>query len=495
VNDELLSTLVDKSDLPARWSWSTLGEMSEKPQYGWTTKANPEKGKLKLLRTTDITPGFVDWSTVPFCTEEPDDIEKYIIKSGDILISRAGSIGVSYLIDNPKRAVFASYLIRFRPKKDINKKYFYYYLKSTGYWNAIGASKVGIAVPNVNATKLARVPIPVAPPDEQDRIVAEIEKQFSRLDEAVAGLKRIKANLKRYKAAVLKAAVEGKLTEEWRKAHPNVESGAELLKRILAERKKKWEENNPSKKYKEPFAPDTSNLPELPEGWVWASLGQLINEPKYGTSKKCGYKSNGIGVLRIPNIADGRVDASDLKFASFDNNEDQTYRLKDGDILTIRSNGSISLVGKCALVTKAEEKYLYAGYLIRMRPLETVSSKYLILCLSSLLLRRQIEAKAKSTSGVNNINSGELQSLIVPVCGEDEQAEIVRLVDENLSSVAHLEAVLEINLKRAERLRHGILKKAFSGQLLSQREHLYNADEMIDLPMAAEAATPYRSRS
>ncbi len=76
--------------------------------------------------------------------------------------------------------------------------------------------------------------------DEQDRIVAEIEKQFSRLDEAVANLKRVKANLKRYKAAVLKAAVEGKLTEEWRKANPDVEPASKLLERILAERRAKW---------------------------------------------------------------------------------------------------------------------------------------------------------------------------------------------------------------------------------------------------------------
>ena len=89
---------------------------------------------------------------------------------------------------------------------------------------------------------MSRSPIPVAPPDQQDRIVAEIEKQFSRLDEAVASLKRVKANLKRYKAAVLKAAVEGKLTEEWRKQNPDVEPASKLLERILAERRTKWEE-------------------------------------------------------------------------------------------------------------------------------------------------------------------------------------------------------------------------------------------------------------
>ncbi len=114
--------------LPENWAWSTLGEVSDKPQYGWTTKATHEGGELKLLRTTDITSGTIDWSTVPYCTEEPEDVEKYLVKSGNILISRAGSVGVSFLLNNPERAVFASYLIRFRPKEGVDPKYFYYYL-------------------------------------------------------------------------------------------------------------------------------------------------------------------------------------------------------------------------------------------------------------------------------------------------------------------------------------------------------------------------------
>ena len=103
--------------------------------------------------------------------------------------------------------------------------------------------------------------MPLAPLNEQKRIVAEIEKQFSRLDEAVDNLKRVKANLKRYKASVLKAAVEGKLTEEWRKANPDVEPAGKLLERILAERRKKWEETELAKMY-------TKGLP-APKKGLW----------------------------------------------------------------------------------------------------------------------------------------------------------------------------------------------------------------------------------
>src|SRR2546425_7652278 len=104
-----------KSDLPEGWSLAKLEEISTAPQYGWTTSATKTPKGLKLVRTSDISDGDVDWGSVPSCKDEPDDIEKFLLKSSDILVSRAGSVGVSYLVTEAPRAVFASYLIRFRP--------------------------------------------------------------------------------------------------------------------------------------------------------------------------------------------------------------------------------------------------------------------------------------------------------------------------------------------------------------------------------------------
>ena len=148
---------------------------------------------------------------------------------------------------------------------------------------------------SISQKQLASFPIVLAALDDQRRIVAEIEKQFSRLDQAVASLQRVKAQLKRYKASVLKAAVEGRLVEteaeRARREGRGFETGAELaaqgsanaaggrkpgaalpyetgeqlLKRILDTRRSQWKGKG---KYKEPAAPDTSGLPELPEGWV-----------------------------------------------------------------------------------------------------------------------------------------------------------------------------------------------------------------------------------
>lgn len=453
------------SNFPLGWHKATLGAVSEKPQYGWTTKANHETGKLKLLRTTDITSGMIDWSTVPYCTDEPDDIEKYLIKSGDILISRAGSIGVSFLINKPERAVFASYLIRFRIKNSYNKKYVYFYLKSPDYWKAIGASKVGIAVPNVNATKLAQVPIPIASDAVQKLIVSEIEKQFSRLDEAVAGLKRIKANLKRYKASVLKAAVEGKLTEEWRENNKDVEHAEKLLKRILAERKKKWEEKNPGKKYKEPVAPDTSNLPELPKGWVWATTDQLFSFVTSGSRGWASYYSNsGPLFLRMGNLDHDTInlDLSDIQRVQPPKGTEGTRtRVMSGDIL-ISITADVGMVG---LVPDGFEEAYINQHVALARPESALNNIFLAWFLACKNGQDQLRGLQRGATKVG-LGLEDIKAVNVPLPPLKEQAAIIQEVERLFSVDDEIEAVIETNLKRSERLRQTILKKAFLGRLI-----------------------------
>ena len=210
-------------------------------------------------------------------------------------------------------------------------------------------------------------------------------------------------------------------------------------------------------------------FPALPYGWTYIRLGSVIDDPTYGTSKKCDYEIDGTGVLRIPNVVSGRIDASDLKSAQFSDDEKITYKLNTGDILIIRSNGSISIVGRCALVSEKDLDYLYAGYLIRLRPNKSlVNPGYLLNTFTLHSIRKQIEQKAKSTSGVNNINTGEIQSLVIALCGIDEQKQIQMEVESRLSEVDQLHLTITTSLQQAEALRQSILKKAFSGQLVPQ---------------------------
>ncbi len=225
------------SILPEGWIWSTLAEVTDDSQYGWTTRAISE-GNLHLLRTTDITSGRIEWDTVPFCEEEPQNIEKYLLLDGDIVISRAGSVGYSYLIKNPQKSIFASYLIRFKPK--INQYYLSYFLKSPAYWNSIYEKSIGIALPNVNASKLKQVSIPLPPLPEQQRIVEEIETYFSILDNMENTISQSLHQTSSIRQSILKKAFEGKLVPQ----DPNDEPASILLQRIKAEKNSNIKKEN-----------------------------------------------------------------------------------------------------------------------------------------------------------------------------------------------------------------------------------------------------------
>ena len=166
----------DRPELPEGWEWSTLGDLCDKPQYGYTTKAAPD-GTVQFLRTTDISKGSLNWDTVPYCAEEPKDVEKYRVKAGDILIARSGSVGLNWLLEGRvPDAVFASYLIRFRPKPGgIEPRFLRAFLQSPMYWSAIADRATGIGMTNVNAKKLATIPVPVPPLEEQQQIVSSVE--------------------------------------------------------------------------------------------------------------------------------------------------------------------------------------------------------------------------------------------------------------------------------------------------------------------------------
>ena len=314
-----------------------------------------------------------------------------------------------------------SLILEILNEEEINKKFLFHVLHTVNKTKLV----TGTAQPQVTINNAVELTFTIPNLETQQAIVSKIEELFSELDKGIEDLKTAQQQLKTYRQSVLKWAFEGKLTNE------NVKDG------------------------------------ELPKGWEMVNMSKVIEKPKYGTSKKCDYGITGKGVLRIPNIAKGIVDSTDLKFAKFDEKEIETYSLKEGDILTIRSNGSVDLVGKCALISKKDVCYLYAGYLIRLRPLmNKVNPKYLINILTSIDLRNQIEDKSKSTSGVNNINSEELSTLKIQLPPLEEQRLIVQEIDSRLSVADKMEESIAHSLLQAESLRQSILKKAFSGELV-----------------------------
>ena len=211
-------------------------------------------------------------------------------------------------------------------------RFIYYFLSSDYGYKAIQNHVRGV---HLIASEARKILVPLASLDEQRCIVAAIEEQFSRLDAGVAALKWMRANLKRYRTAVLKAAVEGRLTEAWREENPDVEPASELLERILQHRRERWEQNqlaayakkgkkppkNWQSKYKEPPGPDMNDLPKLPERWRWASLEQCSYRITDGTHQPPAFVHAGVLFVFVKHIVGDSISFEDTKFIS-----EATYR-------------------------------------------------------------------------------------------------------------------------------------------------------------------------
>ncbi len=215
-----------------------------------------------------------------------------------------------------------------RPTDDTCRRFIFYFVLNDDFVSTLQPLQRGTSYPAVRDADVLSQEVPVPPLSEQRRIVAEIEKQFTRLDASVTAFKRALAHLKRYRASVLKAACEGRLVpteaEIAQAEGRDFEPAAVLLERILVERRAQWEsQKNRRGKYKVPVAPNTSDLPDLPEGWVWATVGQLSSRIEYGTSTKASSSPSGIPVLRMGNIQDGELNFSDLKYLEVDYLETQ----------------------------------------------------------------------------------------------------------------------------------------------------------------------------
>jgi type I restriction enzyme S subunit len=335
-------------------------------------------------------------------------------------------------------------------------------------------SKQGTTVNSVETSKLLGFEIPVAPRGQQAKIVAEIEKQFSRLDEAVANLKRVKANLKRYKAAVLKAAVEGKLTEDWRKQHPNIEPASKLLKRILTERRKRWHRTG---KYKEPATPnigDPTAFPAAPEGWAFASMEQLLplmreamkTGPFGSLLKKHEHKAEGVAVLGIENIEAMRfVRGSKIHITQKKAEDLVDYKVLPGDVLISRS-GTVGEV--CVVPEDIGEARISTNLMKISLARDGMLPKFFVLLFNgSPFVLNQISDLCKGSTR-NFLNQEILKQLCFVLPSLPEQREIIGEVERRLSVIEELEAAVEANLTRADRLRQSILSGAFSGKLFTR---------------------------
>jgi len=288
----------------------------------------------------------------------------------------------------------------------------------------------------------------------------------------VVTLERVQRNLKRYRASVLKAAVEGRLVpteaELARAEGRDYEPASVLLERILAERRRRWEEAGGRGKYHEPVAPDTADLPQLPEGWCWVGLGQLLREPLVnGRSVPDG--TSGFPVLRLTALKGDQIDLAERKTGRWLADEARAFLVNGGDFLVARGNGSIRLVGRGGLVSVNPDPVAFPDTLIRVRvDAAHFSPRLLAVLWNSPLVRLHIERRAKTTAGIHKVNQTDLELTPIPLPPRSEQERLLAQLDKCLSVSETMSSAVESQEKRCSRLRQAILKWAFEGKLADQ---------------------------
>jgi type I restriction enzyme S subunit len=358
--------------------------------------------------------------------------------------------------------------------------YLYYFLQS--HYGTLNTQTKGVGIPHIDPVVFNGLEFLLPPSKEQTRIVAKLEELLSDLDAGVAELKAAQKKLGQYRQSLLKAAVEGALTAEWRKGHTPQETGAQLLARILTERRARWEAKQLAKfaeqgktppkdwqkKYPEPVQPDTSDLPELPEGWVWASL-DMLSEIQGGIQKQPSRApiANKYPFLRVANVARGILKLDDIHEIELFKGELERLALQKGDVLIVEGNGSLTEIGRCALWDGSIPNTVHQNHLIRARPIG-MRSEFVETWLNSLRGIERLTALAATTSGLYTLSVGKISKIPVPVPPIDEQTATVNLLATALDEQKRQEIAAQLSLKQSAAQRKNILKAAFSGQLIPQ---------------------------
>ena len=449
------------NSIPKGWAEATLAEISHKPQYGWTTSSSP-KGEIKLLRTTDISNGILNWETVPFCNRNPDDILKYQIKQHDIFISRAGSVGISYMIDEPIdfKAVFASYLIRIRIVPPINYKYIGYFFQSEQYWNQVTDFTSGIAIPNINSSKLQGLKIPVAPLELQKEIVNKLDEMFAKVQSGFETLNKLPDLIKRVRLKIIASATSGELTIEWRKHNLKVEPAKELITKIN-------ESSTYLKNKKLDSLINTNNL-KIPDTWVWTKLTN-ISQIAGGVTKGRKFKDKKtikVPYLRVANVQDGYLDLTKIKKIEVLPSDRSKYKLLSGDIL-FTEGGDRDKLGRNVLWKDEIKNCIHQNHIFRARVnKELIVPEYISLFTKSELARNYFFENASQTVNLASINLTTLGNVPIALPPYEEQKEIVKKVNEvfqKLQEIEKKQKIADAKLVEGKKL---FLSLAFSGELI-----------------------------
>lgn len=512
------------SELPTNWCFATLGDVIDGFEAGRNLKAlgrPPEEAETGVLKVSAVTWGTFDpresKALLPADEAKPHEL----IREGDLLVSRANTtelVGAAVLVDRDHpQLMLPDKILRLLYKREaVEPGYLLQALRTTQVRDYFRREATGTSdsMRNVSQPKFRAVPLPLPPLNEQRRIVAKVDALMAKSRRAKQALDAIPPLLDKLRQSILAAAFRGDLTADWRAAHPNTEPASELLKRIRTERRHRWEQaelrklqakGKPPKddrwkaKYKEPAPVDTEGLPELPEGWVWASVETLaVDGPTNGTSPAAAADAEGTPTLKLSATSTGRcvLDASTTKRTVRSLPQDTPFWLVPGDLLVQRAN-SLDYVGVSVVFEGPAKTFVYPDLMMRLRIANLVGPQLLWLALSTPDSRRFMRERATGTAGnMPKINGATLRALPIPLAPMDEAEKLVALVS---GAYRLLDGLLDRS-RESERslatVNVAILAKAFRGELVPQDPNDEPASALLErLRSEGEAVSkPVRRR-
>ena len=494
--------------VPRSWNRVRIGDVLSLVNGFAFKPSHWKKEGLPIVRIQNLNNQEAPYN---YCTDSIP--EKFRVEHGDLLFAWSGTPGTSFgaHIWRGGSAWLNQHIFRIDFSEKLFDRRFLRLAINANLADYIASAHGGAGLAHITIGKFRNSVLLLAPFNEQARIVAEIEKQFTRLDAAVAALKRVQANLKRYRAAVLKAACEGRLVpteaELARKEGRTYETGEQLLARILKQRRAKWEADQLAKMqlggklpknvdwkrtYKEPGLPDAIDLTALPAGWVWARAEQICDFITKGTtpsSDKLFEGSGDVPFIKVYNLTNrGALDFTvNPTFIGKATHTRELARslVRPGDVLM---NIVGPPLGKVSIVPNLFPEWNVNQAIAIFRPVPGVDRRYLAaLLLCDDILRWAIR-RAKATAGQFNLTLEICRDLPLPLPPVDEQARIVEALDACLSAAESSEHTLETNVQRSDRLRQSILKRAFEGKLVPQNPNDEPASRLLERIQAEKAS-------
>ncbi len=403
------------------------------------------QGKLEF---GDLYPTPRKWCSAP----------KKIAEKGDILISVRAPVGPTNIC--PEKSCIGRGLAAIRPLGGIETNFLLYFLRSSE--NEIAGKGTGTTFNAISGSQLREFPIPLPPLPEQRRIVSKIDELFSDLVVGVTSLKKAKAELARFRQSVLAHAFFGKLTAEWRKHHRDELGSASIVVEKTTAQKKRYT----GVKYKDAQALNLTDLPELPEGWVWTNWGQISDWITYGFTRPMSHVDNGIPIVTAKNVIDRKIDINSSHYTTKEecNALSEKDRPRVGDIL-ITKDGTM---GRAAIVTDKDGVFCInqSVAVIWLRSY-LYSRRYLLSVIESEATQKFIRAKARGVA-IQHLSITDFAKLPIPLAPPLEQEQIVNEIERYLSTADYIEKTINQSLGEASRLRQSILKRAFEGKLVPQ---------------------------